>query len=237
LKVTERILSISLRVCQDKITKLMLNLCDSQSTDMHIGIAGNIGCGKTTLTRKLSEHYGWTPRYEAVTYNPYLEDYYKDIPRWSYNLETYFLAQRFQDLLEIAKSDDVIIQDRTILEGVEIFVANNHDLGNLSDRDYDTYMQLFHLMMSMVNPPDLLIYLRCSVPHLVDQIRKRGRDYEQSMSLEYLSGLNDRYEEWIARYHGPLLVIDADRLDFENRPEDFSLITDKIDAELFGLFK
>ncbi|NLZ19521.1 MAG: deoxynucleoside kinase [Bacteroidales bacterium] len=204
---------------------------------MHIGIAGNIGSGKTTLTRKLAAHYGWTPKYEAVTYNPYLEDYYKDIPRWSYNLETYFLAQRFQDLLDISKSDDVIIQDRTILEGVEIFVANNHDLGNLSDRDYDTYMQLFRLMMSMVNPPDLLIYLKCSVPHLVEQIRKRGRDYEQSMSLEYLSGLNERYEAWIGRYGGRLLAIDADRLDFENRPEDFSFITDKIDAELFGLFK
>ena len=204
---------------------------------MHIGIAGNIGCGKTTLTRKLSEHDGWTPKYEAVTYNPYLEDYYKDIPRWSYNLETYFLAQRFQDLLDIAKSDDVIIQDRTILEGVEIFVANNHDMGNLSDRDYETYMQLFRLMMSMVSPPDLLIYLRCGVPHLVAQIQKRGRDYEQSMSLEYLSGLNERYEEWIARYKGRLLVIDADHLDFENRPEDFASITDKIDAELYGLFK
>ncbi len=159
---------------------------------MHIGIAGNIGSGKTTLTRKLAAYYGWTPRYEAVTYNPYLEDYYKDIPRWSYNLETYFLAQRFQDLLEISKSEDVIIQDRTILEGVEIFVANNHALGNLSDRDYDTYMQLFHLMMSMVNPPDLLIYLRCGVPHLVEQIQKRGREYEQSMNLEYLAGLNER---------------------------------------------
>ncbi|MBR5075967.1 MAG: deoxynucleoside kinase [Bacteroidales bacterium] len=204
---------------------------------MHIGIAGNIGCGKTTLTRKLSEHYGWTPKYEAVTYNPYLEDYYKDIPRWSYNLETYFLAQRFQDLLDIAKSREVIIQDRTILEGVEIFVANNHDLGNLSDRDYDTYMQLFRLMMSMVSPPDLLIYLKCGVPHLVSQIQKRGRDYEQSMSLEYLSGLNERYEKWIAEYKGRLLVIDADHLDFENRPEDFASITDKIDAELFGLFK
>ena len=204
---------------------------------MHIGIAGNIGCGKTTLTRKLSEYYGWTPKYEAVTYNPYLEDYYKDIPRWSYNLETYFLAQRFQDLLDISKSREVIIQDRTILEGVEIFVANNHDLGNLSDRDYDTYMQLFRLMMSMVNPPDLLIYLRCSVPHLVSQIQKRGRDYEQSISLEYLGGLNDRYEKWISAYQGRLLTIDADRLDFENRPEDFALITDKIDAELYGLFK
>ena len=127
---------------------------------MHIGIAGNIGSGKTTLTRMLAEHYGWTPKYEAVTYNPYLEDYYKDIPRWSYNLETYFLAQRFKDVLEIAKSDDVIIQDRTLFEGVSIFVANNHDSGNLSDRDYDTYMQLFEVMSAMVNPPDLLIYLR-----------------------------------------------------------------------------
>ena len=204
---------------------------------MHIGIAGNIGCGKTTLTRMLSEHYGWTPKYEAVTYNPYLEDYYKDIPRWSYNLETYFLAQRFKDVLEIARSTDVIIQDRTLFEGVEIFVANNHDLGNLSDRDYDTYMQLFRLMMSMVSQPDLLIYLRCSVPHLVDQIQKRGRDYEQTMSLEYLSGLNDRYESWISAYRGRLLVIDADHLDFESRPEDFASITDKIDTELFGLFK
>ena len=204
---------------------------------MHIGIAGNIGCGKTTLTRKLSEHYGWTPKYEAVTYNPYLEDYYKDIPRWSYNLETYFLAQRFRDVLDIAQSQEVIIQDRTLFEGVEIFVANNHDLGNLSDRDYDTYMQLFRLMMSMVAPPDLLIYLRCSVPHLVEQIQKRGRDYEQTMSLEYLSGLNERYEKWIANYQGRLLVIDADHLDFENRPEDFASITDKIDAELYGLFK
>ena len=204
---------------------------------MHIGIAGNIGSGKTTLTRKLAEHYGWIPKYESVTFNPYLEDYYKDISRWSYNLETYFLAQRFQDLLDISKSSEVIIQDRTILEGVEIFVANNHDAGNLSDRDYDTYMQLFRLMMSLVNPPDLLIYLRCSVPHLVGQIQKRGREYEQSMSLDYLGGLNERYEEWIGRYKGRLLVIDADRLDFEGSPEDFSYITDKIDAELYGLFK
>jgi deoxyadenosine/deoxycytidine kinase len=204
---------------------------------MHIGIAGNIGSGKTTLTRKLAEHYGWVPKYESVTFNPYLEDYYKDISRWSYNLETYFLAQRFQDLLDISKSSEVIIQDRTILEGVEIFVANNHDAGNLSDRDYDTYMQLFRLMMSLVNPPDLLIYLRCSVPHLVAQIQKRGREYEQSMSLDYLGSLNERYEEWIGRYKGRLLVIDADRLDFEGSPEDFSSITDKIDAELFGLFK
>ena len=204
---------------------------------MHIGIAGNIGCGKTTLTRMLAEHYGWTPKYESVTYNPYLEDYYKDIPRWSYNLETYFLAQRFKDVLEIAKSEEVIIQDRTILEGVYIFVANNLEMGNLSQRDYDTYMQLFSLMMSMVRPPDLLIYLKSSVPHLVSQIQKRGRDYEQSMSLDYLGGLNERYEKWIGSYEGNLLVIDADNLDFENRPEDFETITDKIDAQLYGLFK
>ena len=204
---------------------------------MHIGVAGNIGSGKTTLTRRLAEHYGWTPKYEAVTYNPYLEDYYRDIPRWSYNLETYFLAQRFKDVLEISKSEDVIIQDRTILEGVHIFVANNFELGNLSKRDYDTYMQLFNLMMSMVRLPDLLIYLRASVPHLVEGIRKRGRDYEQSISLEYLVGLNRRYEEWIASYEGNLLIIDADGLDFENNPDDFEAVTDKIDSRLFGLFK
>ena len=203
---------------------------------MHIGIAGNIGCGKTTLTRMLSQHYGWTPKYESVTYNPYLEDYYKDIERWSYNLETYFLAQRFQDLIAINKSDDVIIQDRTILEGVHIFVANNKAMGNLSDRDYDTYMHLFNLMMSMVRKPDLLIYLKSSVPHLVSQIQKRGRDYEKSISIEYLNNLNERYDKWIAEYDGEILVIEADDLDFENRPEDFASITDKIDAQLFGLF-
>ena len=203
---------------------------------MHIGIAGNIGCGKTTLTRMLAEHYGWTPKYEAVTYNPYLEDYYKDISRWSYNLETYFLAQRFKDVLEIARSKEVIVQDRTIMEGVHIFVANNKAMGNLSDRDYDTYMQLFSLMMSMVREPDLLIYLKTSVPKLVEQIQLRGRDYEKSMSIEYLTNLNNLYDKWISSYKGKVLTIEADGLDFEHRPEDFSLITDKIDAQLFGLF-
>ena len=203
---------------------------------MHIGIAGNIGCGKTTLTRMLADHYGWTPKYEAVTYNPYLEDYYKDIQRWSYNLETYFLAQRFQDLLDISRSEDVIIQDRTIMEGVHIFVANNKAMGNLSERDFDTYMQLFNLMMSMVREPDLLIYLKSSVPTLVSQIQKRGREYEKSIRIEYLSNLNDRYDEWIAGYKGKVLVIEADNLDFEHCPEDFAAITDKIDAQLYGLF-
>ncbi len=203
---------------------------------MHIGIAGNIGCGKTTLTRLLSQHYGWTPRYESVTYNPYLEDYYSDILRWSFNLEVYFLAQRFKDVLKIAGSEETIVQDRTIMEGVNIFVQNNYRMGNLSDRDYDTYMDLYRLMMSQVRNPDLLIYIRGSVPHLVSQIRKRGRDYEQSISLEYLGGLNDLYEKWIASYEGKLLILDGDNLDFENRPEDFSSITDKIDATLYGLF-
>ena len=203
---------------------------------MHIGIAGNIGSGKTTLTEMLAAHYGWTPKYESVTYNPYLEDYYKDIPRWSYNLETYFLAQRFQDLLDISRSDGVIIQDRTIMEGVHIFVANNYDMGNLSQRDYETYMQLFNLMMSMVNPPDLLIYLKSSIPNLVAQIQKRGREYEKGIRIDYLTGLNDRYEAWIAGYEGKLLVVDADHVKFGNIPEDFQKVVDMIDAQLFGLF-
>ena len=204
---------------------------------MHIGVAGNIGCGKTTLTRMLASYYNWIPRFESVTFNPYLEDYYSDIPRWSFALEVYFLQQRFQDVLEIAKSKDVIIQDRTIMEGVEIFVANNHKMGNLSDRDFQTYMELFELMMSLVKEPDLLIYIRSSISHLVSQILKRGREYEQTISIEYLSGLNDLYEKWISSYKGRLIILDGDNLDFENRAEDFSKVTDRIDAEFYGLFK
>lgn len=203
---------------------------------MHIGVAGNIGSGKTTLTRMLSEHYGWVPKYEAVTYNPYLEDYYKDIQRWSFNLEVYFLTQRFKDLLDIAQSTETVIQDRTLMEGVNIFVENNRDLGNISERDYNSYMQLFGVMMRMVRMPDLLIYLRCSVPHLVSQIQKRGRDYEQGMSLEYLGGLNTRYEKWISEYKGRVIVINSDELDFVKNPEDFFSITNLIDSELYGLF-
>ena len=204
---------------------------------MHIGIAGNIGSGKTTLTRMLAQHYGWTPKYEAVTHNPFLEDYYKDIPRWSLNLEVYFLTQRFKVVMEIARSSETVIQDRTIFEGVYVFVANNVAMGNLSQRDYDAYMDLFQVMMQMVKLPDLLIYLKCSIPHLVAQIQKRGREYEQSMSLEYLGGLNRRSEKFInEEYKGEVLTIDADDLDFQNKPEDFALITDKIDARLFGLF-
>ncbi len=203
---------------------------------MHIGIAGNIGSGKTTLTRMLAGHYGWTPKYEAVTYNPYIEDYYKDIHRWSFNLEIYFLTKRFKDVLEISRSEETVIQDRTILEGVHIFAANNRDMGNISERDFSTYMELFELMMSLVKLPDLLIYLKSSIPHLVGQIQKRGREYEKGISIEYLTGLNEKYEQWISGYEGEILTIDADNLDFENRPEDFSLITDMIDARLYGLF-
>ncbi|MCQ2154786.1 MAG: deoxynucleoside kinase [Bacteroidales bacterium] len=204
---------------------------------MHIGIAGNIGAGKTTLTRMLSEHYGWIPKYESVTYNPYLEDYYKDIKRWSYNLETYFLAQRFRDLVEISKSDDIIIQDRTLMEGVNIFVANNVAMDNLSQRDYETYLQLYNLMMSMVREPDLLIYLRSSIEGIVRKIQKRGRDYEQGLSVEYLGNLNRLYEQWISNYKGRIIIFDVDNLDYENNPQDFALITDRLDSELFGLFR
>ncbi len=204
---------------------------------MHIGVAGNIGSGKTTLTRMLAEHYGWKPQFESVTFNPYLEDYYKDISRWSYNLETYFLAQRFKDLLEISRSEETIIQDRTLMEGVHIFVENNREMGNLSERDYNTYMQLYGLMMSLVRPPELLIYLKSSIAHLVANIQKRGREYEQGISIEYLDGLNRHYEEWIGSYEGRLLVIETDDLDFKDNPEHFALITDRIDAELYGLFK
>jgi deoxyadenosine/deoxycytidine kinase len=203
---------------------------------MHIGIAGNIGSGKTTLTTLLARHYGWTPKFESVTYNPYLADYYADIKRWSFALEMYFLQQRLHDVLEISRSKDVIIQDRTLFEGVHIFVANNYAQGNLSERDYNTYMDTYNVMMEVVRQPDLMIYLRCGIEHLVSQIQKRGRDYEQSISIEYLSGLNERYEEWIAGYSGRLIVIDADNLDFLARPEDFAVITDRIDAELYGLF-
>ncbi len=203
---------------------------------MHIGIAGNIGSGKTTLTTLLARHYGWTPKFESVTYNPYLADYYADIKRWSFALEMYFLQQRLHDVLEISRSKDVIIQDRTLFEGVHIFVANNYAQGNLSERDYNTYMDTYNVMMEVVRQPDLMIYLRCGIEHLVSQIQKRGRDYEQSISIEYLSGLNERYEEWISGYSGRLIVIDADNLDFLARPEDFAVITDRIDAELYGLF-
>ena len=204
---------------------------------MHIAVAGNIGSGKTTLTRMLAKHYGWQPRFEAVDYNPYLEDYYKDIPRWSFALEVYFLKQRFRDLLEIARSTDTIIQDRSIYEGVYVFTANNKEQGNLSDRDFETYMELFEQMTEAVRYTQLMIYLKASLPHLVANIQKRGRDYEQTIPLEYLSGLNERYDDFIFhKYKGSVLVVDVDDIDFEHNPKDFASIIDKIDARLFNLF-
>jgi deoxyadenosine/deoxycytidine kinase len=204
---------------------------------MHIAVAGNIGSGKSTLTRMLAKHYGWEARFEAVDYNPYLEDYYKDIPRWSFPMEVYFLKERFRDLIEIAKSDHTIVQDRSIFEGVYVFMQNNKAMGNLSDRDYETYMELFEQMMSVVHYPDLMIYLRASVPHLVGNIQKRGREYEQTMKLEYLENLNRRYDEFIYKmYKGKVMVIEKDELDYQNNPKDFARIVDRIDSTLFGLF-
>lgn len=203
---------------------------------MHIGIAGNIGCGKTTLTRMLAEHYGWTARFESVDYNPYLEDYYEDMERWSFNLQVYFLNKRFRDVVEISQTNDVIIQDRTIYEDANIFAPNLHQMGLMSKRDYENYRELFDLMMSLVKAPDLLIYIQSSIPNLVAQIQKRGREYEKSIRIDYLTGLNERYENWIKNYKGRLLILDGDNLKFAQNPEDFKEITKKIDAELFGLF-
>ena len=204
---------------------------------MHIAIAGNIGSGKTTLTTLLARHYGWTPRFEAVDYNPYLEDYYQDIPRWSFNMEVFFLKERFKDLLAIEQSATAVIQDRSIYEGVYVFTATNKAMGNLSDRDFETYMGLFESMMMIVKYPDLMIYLRASVPHLVANIQRRGRDYEQSMPLDYLTHLNERYEDFIFhKYKGKVLVVDVDGLDFLYNPKELAQIVDKVDANLFGLF-
>lgn len=204
---------------------------------MYIAIAGNIGAGKTTLTKMLARYYGWEPRFESVRFNPYLEDYYADIARWSFCLETYFLKERFRDMLLVQQADHTIVQDRSIYEGVHVFVKNNYQQGNISDRDYETYMELFELMQRMLRTPDLMIYLRKSVPALVRQIQKRGRDYEQTMHIDYLKGLNDNYEEFIYhQYPGRVLTIETDDMDFEHKPEDFRQIVDKIDAQLFGLF-
>ncbi len=203
---------------------------------MHVAIAGNIGSGKTTLTKMLAAHYGWTPKFESVDFNPYLADFYNDMERWSFNLQIYFLNRRFKDVVDIAKADEVIVQDRTIYEDARIFAPNLHDMGLMSTRDFENYSDLFDLMMSLVGVPDLLIYLRSSVPALISKIQKRGRDYEKSIRIDYLTGLNDKYEKWIGDYKGNLLVIDADSIDFGNEPADFEKVTDMIDARLYGLF-
>jgi len=203
---------------------------------MHIAVAGNIGSGKTTLTRMLAAHYGWTPKFESVDYNPYLADFYEDMERWSFNLQIYFLNKRFKDIVDINKCDEAIIQDRTIYEDARIFAPNLHDMGLMSTRDFESYNELFELMMSLVGAPDLMIYLRSSIPNLIAQIQKRGREYEKSIRIDYITGLNEKYEKWISEYKHNLLILDVDRLKFENNPDFFREVTDKIDAKLFGLF-
>jgi len=204
---------------------------------MHVAIAGNIGAGKTTLTKLLAKHYRWEAQYEDVLENPYLEDFYNKMERWSFNLQIYFLNSRFRQILQIRESGKKIIQDRTIYEDAHIFAPNLHAMGLMPNRDFENYKSLFDLMESVVQGPDLLIYLRSSIPNLVSQIHKRGREYENSISIDYLSRLNERYEAWVHNYDkGNLLVIDVDDINFVDNPEDLGSIITKIDAELHGLF-
>ncbi|MFC2129321.1 deoxynucleoside kinase [Bacteroidota bacterium] len=204
---------------------------------MHIAVAGNIGSGKTTLTGLLAKHYGWDAQYEDVDDNPYLNDFYEDMQRWSFNLQIYFLNSRFSQIVKIRQTGQETIQDRTIYEDAYIFAPNLHSMGLMSTRDFENYFALFNLMSSLIEPPDLLIYLRASIPTLVNQIQNRGRKYEDNIRLDYLKHLNERYEAWIETYSlGKLLIIDADNYNFPASPEDLSVAINKIDANLHGLF-
>ena len=204
---------------------------------MHIAIAGNIGSGKTTLTGLLAKHYGWEAHYENADNNPYLDDFYNDMQHWSFNLQIYFLNERFRQIQEIRNSGLTVVQDRTIYEDASIFAANLHSMGLMSMRDYTTYRSLFDKMISFIQPPDLLIYIRASVPTLVRQIQKRGRAYESGIRLDYLNKLNERYEDWISQYTlGKLLVVDVDAVHFDEAPEDLRTVINRIDALLHGLF-
>lgn len=203
----------------------------------HIAVAGNIGAGKTTLTEALSKHYKWIPQFEDVANNPYLMDFYEEMPRWSFNLQIYFLNSRLNQLLEIERGTETIIQDRTIYEDANIFAPNLHDMGLMSKRDFDNYYQFFQTLKLMVKPPDLLIYLQASVPTLVGQIQKRGREFEENIRLDYLKKLNEYYNKWTESYkEGPLLVINVDKNNFAENEEDLGVIINKIDAQFFGLF-
>ena len=204
---------------------------------MHIAIAGNIGAGKTTLTRLLAKHFKWEAHYEDVETNPYLNSFYEDMQRWSFNLQVYFLNSRLRQVVDIRESGKTVIQDRTIFEDAYIFAPNLHEMGLMPSRDFENYETLFELMSSFVDAPDLLIYLRSSVPNLVSQIQNRGRDYENSIRIDYLKSLNERYEKWISDYkEGKLLIIDVDNLDYYNNPEDLGFIIEKINGEINGLF-
>jgi deoxyadenosine/deoxycytidine kinase len=204
---------------------------------MHIAVAGNIGSGKTTLSGLLARHFGWQAHYEEVDDNPYLDDFYNDMQRWSFNLQIYFLNSRFNHILQIKKSEKAVIQDRTIYEDAFIFAPNLHSMGLMSTRDYENYFTLFNLISSLIEPPDLVIYLRASVPTLVKQIEKRGRKYEDNIRLDYLRRLNERYESWVESYNmGKLMVVDVDHNNFIDRTEDLSLVIDKVNATLHGLF-
>ncbi len=206
-------------------------------TKSHIAIVGNIGAGKTTLTELLSKHYGWTPQYEAVDDNPYLEDFYADMKRWSFNLQVYFLNSRFRQINEIALGQDSVIQDRTIYEDAYIFAANLHEMGLMTTRDYQNYSDIFESIKKFIQPPTLLIYLKASVPTLVNQIQKRGRDYESGIRLDYLQKLNERYDNWMNNYEdGKKLILNIDKINFQEKPEDLGLVIQKIDSELNGLF-
>jgi deoxyadenosine/deoxycytidine kinase len=203
----------------------------------HIAIAGNIGAGKTTLTEMLSKHYKWIPQFEDVDQNPYLYDFYDDMPRWSFNLQIYFLNRRLNQLLEISSGTETVIQDRTIYEDANIFAPNLHEMGLMSKRDFDNYYQFFESLKQMVKPPDLLIYLKASVPTLVGQIQKRGRDYEENIRLDYLKKLNEYYNKWIDGYkEGKLLIIPVDNINFQENGEHFGEIIRNVDAQLYGLF-
>ncbi len=205
---------------------------------MHLAVAGNIGSGKTTLTRLLSKHYGWEAHYEDADDNPYLNDFYNDMQRWSFNLQIYFLNSRFNNILSFRKTGKTLIQDRTIYEDAYIFAPNLHSMGLMSTRDFENYFTLFNLISSLIEPPDLVIYLRASVPTLVKQIQKRGRKYEENIRLDYLKRLNERYEAWIEAYNlDRLLIIDVDNNNFSDNPEDLSIVIDKVNAEIHGLFK
>lgn len=204
---------------------------------MHIAIVGNIGAGKTTLTELLAKHLGYECQYESVEHNPYLEDFYNDMKRWSFNLQIYFLNNRFQQIIEIQKNKADIIQDRTIYEDAYIFAENLHDMGLMTTRDYENYRAIFDNITSFIKPPDLLIYLRASVPTLVNNIQRRGREYEAGIRLDYLSKLNEKYKKWIDNYkEGKLLILDKDKLDFANVPEDLGFVIECIEREIHGLF-